>query len=983
MDQPALIYGVSAALAFGALGASVLHKSAAPWPGESGPAFVNWETPHVHPLDITPDRTRLLAVNTADNRLEVFRIITGTPDPVASIPVGLDPVSVRARTNTEAWVVNHISDSVSVVDLSTGAVVATLTTLDEPADVVFAGNPQRAFVTCSQANTIQVFNPANLAAAPINIPIDGEDPRALAVSKDGSRIFAAVFESGNATTILGGGATVPTNQISFPPNVVTLATGPWGGLNPPPNSGSVFSPPKAAGLPTPPRVGLIVKKDNAGQWKDDNNGNWTSLVSGPQAAQSGRAVGWDMPDRDIAIIHAGTLAVTYATGLMNIGMAIAVNPGTGRVTLVGTDATNQVRFEPNIKGRFLRVQLAVVHPTNPASKTIKDLNPHLTYTTPTLPSQTDRNRGVGDPRAIAWNAAGTTGYIAGMGSNNLLVIDAAGNRVGNGAPINVGEGPTGLALDEPRSRLFVLNRFESSISVVSTVTRAELTRVSFFDPTPSAIRNGRRHLYNTHKTSGLGIASCASCHVDARMDRLAWDLGDPQGAMRPANGLNAGGGVPATGMLQPFHPMKGPTTTQTLQDIIGLEPFHWRGDRFGLEEFNSAFQTLLGDDALLTTQEMQQFEDFLATIHFPPNPFRNFDNTLPTNVPLPGHYTPGRFVAAGQPLPPGNALKGMLLFRNTSRLLANGIHTCAACHTFPTGTGPDSVFSGTQFHAIPPGPNGERHHAVVGVDGVTNITMKTPQLRNLYDKVGFNMTHTSSRAGFGFMHDGAVDSIERFLAEDVFDVGNDQEIADLVAFLLCFSGSDLLEGSTTNFQRPEGSPSRDTHAAVGRQITISSGPSAAQLALIDAMIGLAQAGKIGLVVKGLVMDEPRGFAFIPATGKFQSDRAIQSLTPAALRALAKPGGELTYTVVPRGTETRIGIDRDSDGTLDADEPRPCAVNCDGSTNAAGLPTLTAADLACFQARYALKHPYADCNGDGLFTVVDFGCFQAKYALGCP
>src|SRR5262245_38399470 len=92
------------------------------------PSFVNWETPHVHPLDLTPDRTQLLAVNTADNRLEVFDVRSGLPLPVASIPVGLDPVSVRSRTNTEAWVVNHVSDTVSVVDLVSRRVVRTLDT---------------------------------------------------------------------------------------------------------------------------------------------------------------------------------------------------------------------------------------------------------------------------------------------------------------------------------------------------------------------------------------------------------------------------------------------------------------------------------------------------------------------------------------------------------------------------------------------------------------------------------------------------------------------------------------------------------------------------------------------------------------------------------------------------------------------------------------------------------------------------------------
>ena len=82
--------------------------------GAAADSFVNWETPHVHPLDITPDGSMLLAVNTADARLEVFDISGAPPVAVASIPVGLAPVSVRARSSTEVWIVNHVSDSISI-----------------------------------------------------------------------------------------------------------------------------------------------------------------------------------------------------------------------------------------------------------------------------------------------------------------------------------------------------------------------------------------------------------------------------------------------------------------------------------------------------------------------------------------------------------------------------------------------------------------------------------------------------------------------------------------------------------------------------------------------------------------------------------------------------------------------------------------------------------------------------------------------------
>ena len=65
-------------------------------------AFLNWESPQSHPIDLTPDGQVLLAVNTADARLEVFDVVGGIPTKRGSIPVGLDPVSVRARTATDA-----------------------------------------------------------------------------------------------------------------------------------------------------------------------------------------------------------------------------------------------------------------------------------------------------------------------------------------------------------------------------------------------------------------------------------------------------------------------------------------------------------------------------------------------------------------------------------------------------------------------------------------------------------------------------------------------------------------------------------------------------------------------------------------------------------------------------------------------------------------------------------------------------------------
>jgi DNA-binding beta-propeller fold protein YncE len=465
------------------------------------------------------------------------------------------------------------------------------------------------------------------------VPIAGEEPRALAVSLDGTKVYVANFESGNGTTVLGGGH---TSTNGFPRNVVNDFDGPYTGQNPPPNSGTSFSPPIAPGLPTPPKVSLIVKKDRAGLWKDDNGRDWTIKVSGANAAHSNRIPGWDIADNDVAILDvANPTNVTYTKRLMNLCMALGVNPSNGELTVVGTEATNEIRFEPNVRGKFTRVEMARVAQNGATVFGIFDINPHLDYSTATLP-QSERDRSIGDPRAIAWEPSGTRAWIAGMGSDNVIVVDSSGLRAGTPETIPVPAGPTGLVIAPAQDRVFVLSKFASSVTTIRLSTETVIDTLPFHDASPSTIKAGRKHLYDTHATSGLGQISCASCHVDAHTDGLAWDLGDPSGTMRSSLGNNNGGGIAGLSpIFEDFHPMKGPMTTQTLQDNIGLEPLHWRGDRTGIEDFNPAFQNLQGDDVQLTPGEMADFKAFLATIFYPPNPYRNFDNTLPTNLPCP------------------------------------------------------------------------------------------------------------------------------------------------------------------------------------------------------------------------------------------------------------------------------------------------------------------------------------------------------------
>src|SRR6478672_2671018 len=163
-------------------------------------SYVNFEGKLTRPICLSPDGTRLFAVNTPDARLSVFDISHPlNPFLIAEIPVGVEPVSVNAVNNDEAWVVNEVSDSVSIISVSNRIVMDTLYAKDEPVDVMFAGG--RAFVSESRNRQVAVFDMSSHVLL-TNIVLFGESPRALAVNNNATKVYAAFALSGNRTTII-------------------------------------------------------------------------------------------------------------------------------------------------------------------------------------------------------------------------------------------------------------------------------------------------------------------------------------------------------------------------------------------------------------------------------------------------------------------------------------------------------------------------------------------------------------------------------------------------------------------------------------------------------------------------------------------------------------------------------------------------------------------------------------------------------------
>jgi YVTN family beta-propeller protein len=907
-------------------------------------SFQLFETGQVRPLAMSPDGSHLFAVNTPDNRLEIFAISGSTLNHVGAVVVGLEPLTVVARTNSEVWVVNHLSDSVSVVDVSNPAearVVRTLLVGDEPRDLVFAGpGSNRAFVTTAHRgqntpfhSTIEtilrtpgigradvwVFDATNLGPALGGTPLTvvtlfGDTPRALTVSPDGSTVYAAVFHSGNRTTTLSEGVV--------------------------PNSGPNQLPPPKTNFEgvAGPEVGLIVRYDGT-KWTDELGRDWSASVR------------FSLPDKDVFAIDANAnppievAGPSFYTGVGTILFNMVTNPVSGKVYVSNLEAQNHVRFEgegvyasmfkpigepASVRGHLMESRVTVL---DGGSATPRHLNKHIDYDTCCADNPTENATSVAFPLGMAISSDGATLYVAGFGSSDIAVYDTAQLENDTFTPsvadqITVsGGGPTGMVLDETRTQLYVLTRFDNSISVVSTGTGMETSHVALHNPEPAKVVNGRPFLYDASLTSSHGDSACASCHIFGDFDSLAWDLGNPDDIE-----LNNPGPFSVGPFIDPdFHPMKGPMTTQSLRGMANHGPMHWRGDRTGgnvagnaqpdsgafdedaaFKEFNPAFHGLLGRSANLSESQMQAFTDFILQLMYPPNPIRNLDNSL----------TPAQ-------------QSGKNFFNGA---VSDSFQDCNGCHVLqPTA---NSGF-GVEFPGF------------FGGDGRSSFenepqVLKVPHLRNMYQKVGmfgmaavgfFNAGDNGHKGdqirGFGFLHDGSVDTLFRFHNATVFNqtggTGNNP------GGLPVGPAGDPLRRAMDAFMM-----AFDSNLApiVGQQITRTSTNGATVDPRITLLAQRADSGECDLVARGQVGGEERGWLYM-GSATWQTSRASAAFeSDATVRGYAAtPGQEITFTCVPPGAGSRIAIDRDGDTFGDGDEIDAGSDPTDGGDVPTGVPSL--------------------------------------------
>ena len=860
-----------------------------------------------------------------------------------------------------------------------------------------AGDPELTTPSVPRAD-VWVFDADNpgsgVGGTPLKIvELFGDTPRALAVSADGSSVYAAIFHSGNATAVVNEGRVCDnfgTSQCNgdgiSSPNGLNSGRLP-GGL---PGPSTNFAGDNA------PETGLIVQLDEAsGEWRDDGGRNWSNGIR------------FFLPDLDVFEINATTLNETSSfahVGTINFNMA--VNPVNGKVYVSNTDAQNLTRFEgpgvfggSTVQGNLHQARITVLDGT---SVSPVHLNEHIDYTDTPAPAGT-KDHSLATPLDMVVKSDGSTLYVAAFGSSKVGVISTSDLENGTfsataSSPnyLSVsGGGPSGLALDEVNGNLFVLTRFDNAISVVDLGTGTEVNHFPLHNPEPDPIVDGRPMLYDAFKTSSNGEASCSSCHIFGDFDSLSWDLGNPDESVTlntlqinfadvlqffPVDTSELNG----SGDVRDFHPMKGPMTTQTLRGMATSGAMHWRGDRstgfFGfspsgeLTEFTSfmnfigAFSGLVGGNKPPTDSglqsDMADFTNFALQVTLPPNPVRALDNSL----------TP-------------NQQAGMDFFDGSTGQFSDGANlngfTCEGCHRHDASEGFFGTGGAASFEAEPQ-------------------IIKIPHFRNLYQKVGmfgmpnvdFNLPGDGSHMGdqvrgTGYLHDGATDTLFRFFTADVFRnpglIFNEPEVG--------FNGGDPqrrdVEDALLAFDS-------DLAPIVGQQVTLDDTNFAdvsARISLLEQRAGTAFVSAVlggattecDLVASGRWDNRRRRALYDPPSMSYIPDALGEpAITASSMRTKAQvPGQATTFTCVPPGSGLRIALDRDEDGLFNyteslsnTDPANPGSVvgACsDGIDNDGDGAVDYPADTGCPAASANIENPQCsdgfDNDGDG---TVDFG-----------
>ena len=531
---------------------------------------------------VDPDLDTLYVVNAKD------------PSSFKEVKVGRTPEKVLVAPDDTVYVANRFGRNVSVIRKGEAQVSASIDVGIEPVGLAVSTDGKTLYVVNSASRadldvgTVMAIDTVTQQVkweAPV-----GPEPRGITLLASG-KAMVTLFKSGDIVLVdLAKGQVEKSGSDVFVQlNRSALSTGGSGGSGG--FGGGSFSPIRFPGQQVGPRTrrprGLEAITTNpegtqvyvAALLSTDSLLNTRPTETG---SAGGSPNGFDEPFRG-----GGSSSGYGSTGACGVNSAVA--------------APSLLTFDEKGAAQVDDVEVCDV--------SVMDRPPMmLTSNVPGVPVQ--------GPTAIATDSSGAFVFIANRDSNNVSIIPTAGQggsavdpnaRFKGGGPVgssnqqvvNVGAGPTGLALARDGKTAWVFNAFDHSLSKLSAeggVVRQKQVQVLGKDVLPANVVAGRKLFFSAidarMTNPQLGI-SCSTCHIEAREDGHIWNT------------------------------TEGPRNTPSLigKKLDQTGPFHWNGEFATVSQFMThTMRDRMGGQGP-TPQMEQQLMAFIMSVPTPDNPF--------------------------------------------------------------------------------------------------------------------------------------------------------------------------------------------------------------------------------------------------------------------------------------------------------------------------------------------------------------------------
>lgn len=529
------------------------------------------------------------------------------------------PLKTKAQLKAEGdaakylYVANFSGNAVSIMDITTRVVVATIPVGNSPSGVAVNADGSKAYAANSYGNSVSFIDVAKKkVSATVHV---GRKPSAVVVTTDGSTLYVA-NEKSNSVSVVSTAVPGVTQTVAVGKAPVALAVN---------SSGT--------------QVYAVDSRDNDVSIINTSTNRVTKVAvgnnpSGIAVNESGTlAYVTNQDDNTVTVIALSTNATT-TVAVGNAPIGVAVNPSGSRVyvannsdntvSVIDADSNRVLHTIPvgdspqgiAVSSRGINVSVA-----NAVDNTISIIDAENNTVTATVP-------GIGNAPISAAMASGavTYAYVAGYdsrGGPSVLVLNAADythtatiglsgslpyaiaaspsgrsvyvtqpqdntvtpiNTTANtaGTPISVGQSPRSIAVSPSGTTLYTANFKDGTVSIVNLANRNQVTSVSIGNyPTGIALDPSGTHAYVTscnlalRQTGWLSIIDLSNNSVSQPYSSAAGCLEDlkvsPDGSKLYAAQDAGGAGTNFLGFAIPIGTSPTPASVN-LGSGLGYSP---------------------------------------------------------------------------------------------------------------------------------------------------------------------------------------------------------------------------------------------------------------------------------------------------------------------------------------------------------------------------------------------------------------------------